>query len=109
MLIPILIKLRLKAFWVLSGSGFLLGYVLQWLFSLRGRPKYESLVVHLITSVLWIILFVEVYLNLLNEKSQRELKFSKHRLDDHKDLLLYFVLCYLFIIGTVAGLVSEII
>ena len=108
MLIPILIKLKLKAFWILPSSGFLLGYILQWLFSLRGRSKYESIVVHLITSVLWILLFVEVYLNLLNDKIQKENKFNKHKLGDHKDLLLYFILCYLFILGVVGGMISEI-
>jgi len=109
MLIPILIKLKLRAFWILPCSGFLLGYILQWLFSLRGRSKYESIVVHLITSVLWILLFVEVYLNLVNEKVQKDIKFNRHKLNDHKDLLLYFILCYLFILGCVAGLISEIL
>lgn len=110
MIVSLLVKLKLKAFYILPISGFILGYLLQWLFSLRGRPKYESITVHLITSILWVFLFSDLYFNYIrNENSNGNRLTRSHKVDDFKDIGLYLILCYTFILACATGLITDIL
>lgn len=95
MLETIILRLRLWSFIVLPVAGFVIGQILQIVLGTRHNPKFEAIFVHLVTVTLMIILFADVSTN--NEK-----------IVDVRDRNLFLSISYLFILGTIIGILSNI-
>lgn len=91
MLELILLRLKFWSFAVLPAAGLVIGHILQFLLGTKHNPKYESLVVHVITTSLMMIIFAETS------------KFT-----DQKDQALFLSILYLFVLGVILGLISVI-
>lgn len=90
----VLLSLRLWSFGVLPLAGFIIGQLLQFALGTRGNCKYESLVVHIITVALMILVFMDITANS---------EFVK----DFNERAVYFSICYLFILGVALGIISK--
>ena len=95
MLEIILLRLKFWSFAVLPSAGFVIGHILQFLLGTKHNAKYESLVVHIITMALMIIIFTDM----TSETSQ----FSQM-----KDKATFLSILYLFVLGVILGLISII-
>jgi len=94
MLDIILLRLKLWSFIVLPATGFLLGQILQILLGSKHNPKFESIIVHIITVAMMTILFADISIN-------------SEFIKDIKDRTLFLAISYLFILGTILGLISH--
>lgn len=95
MLEQILLRLKFWSFLALPSSGFFIGHILQFLLGTKHNAKYESLVVHIITMALMLVVFSDM----TSETSQ----FSQM-----KDKATFLSILYLFILGVILGIISVI-
>lgn len=92
----ILLRYKLWSFLIFPSSGFSLGFILELLLRTSRNAKYQSIVVHVLTVAVMAIIFIDTS---LNEKT----------VTDIKSKLLYVALNYLFLLGMIFGLLSNII
>ncbi len=94
MIETLLLQLKFWSFLILPTAGFIIGHILQFLLGTKYNSKYESLVVHIITMTLMIVIFTDI----MTEEHVRT--------QDSKDKALILSISYLFILGVVLGIIS---
>lgn len=94
MLDVVLLSLKLWSLAVLPLTGFIVGQLLQFGLGTHGNCKYESLVVHIVTVALIILVFMDITANS---------EFVK----DFNERAFYFAVCYLFVLGVALGIISK--
>lgn len=95
MLEQILFRLKFWSFVALPASGFFIGHILQFLLGTKYNAKYESLVVHVITMTLMMIIFTD-----LNSETSK--------FPEMKDKAAFLSILYLFVLGIILGIISVI-
>lgn len=94
MLEVVLMKLRLWSLLVLPATGFLFGQILQLILRTKDSCRTESLTVHAISMIFMIAMFNDILLN-------------PEKMRDVKDKALFLCLAYLFVLGTVLGVITH--
>jgi len=95
MIEQILLRLKLWSFLFLPLVGFFTGHLLQLCLGTKFNPKYESIVVHLLTVSSMAILFADVSMN-------------SEVIKDIRDRTLFLSISYLFVLFLNLGLISVI-
>lgn len=95
MLQLILVRLRMWSLLVLPLAGYIIGQILQYIFRTKVSSRYESLLVHGLTMVFMIATFNEILFSTYPEQVVTEIK----------ERALFVCLSYLFVLGTVLGVI----
>lgn len=80
---------------ILPVLGFLVGLFIQIALGTRHSRQFEGLVIHLITMIM--MLFIAGY------------TFSNQEARDSTEKILYMGVSYLFVLGVVLGMISEVV
>ena len=94
MIESLLMRLKLWSFLILPIIGFICGQVLQLGLGIKNNPKFEALLVHIITVALMLIIFSDLVVN-------------PEIMKDQKDRVLFISISYLFVLSMVLGLIAN--
>ncbi len=88
----LIIRLKSWSLVALPILGFIVGHLLQWALGTKANRQFEGLIVHLVTVILLVFFCASILSN--NES-----------LKDSNEKIFCFGVSYLFVFGTILGLI----